>query len=179
MQQQMSRGSKWLYASFESISRTDSNERSTYMQTMELAFRCACSYGHFETAKWLYGISQTDGNDKINIYANSDQAFQWACQDDYLETVRWLCTISSKFNLKYILRHNILDRIHRYIDFSQWTESASSCVSCQNNYVQYRIGLACGHDICRNCFVDNECPLRCNDQNNDLNVSPKSPIVLF
>ena len=24
-----------------------------------------------------------------------------------------------------------------------------------------------------NCFVDNECPLRCNDQNNDLNVSPK------
>lgn len=60
----------------------------------EMAFRLACSHGHWEVAQWLLTV-----NPDLNLSANNNDAFYWACKYGHLEVVKGLFPLLNKYKI--------------------------------------------------------------------------------
>jgi len=166
---------KWLY----DLSKTDGNTKININVWSDYAFIFSCSSGYINIAKWLYDLSQIDDNNAINIRENNDVAFKYTCQHNQKEVAEWLCTLNDAYNIIYdtnqiipkisnvrsILLDNDIDKITKEIKKTiDISKSDDVCMVCLENSAPLWIILDCGHELCKECFLNiDKCPFRCKN----------------
>ena len=76
----------------------------TYIHSNDKAFSGSCSYGHLETAKWLYSLGG------IDIHADNDFAILKSHEYNQLEVIKWLCSICDKYHYDFETKVMTIDK---------------------------------------------------------------------